>query len=105
MDFETQSKLINSYRGSFPMYSDSGERSGNVQCDCGGGFEGRCRSGQWRGNCLPGDQVLPSHVAPPPRPPAAFGLPTTVLAAVLAAQPQGISLLDQRFMLVGAARG
>ena len=48
---------------------------------------------------------LTQPCCPPPRPPAAFGLPTTVLAAVLAAQPQGISLLDQRFMLVGAARG
>ena len=47
----------------------------------------------------------PAMLGPPPPPPAAFGLPTTVLAAVLAAQPQGISLLDQRFMLVGAARG
>lgn len=24
MDFETQTKLINTYRGTFPMYSDSG---------------------------------------------------------------------------------
>lgn len=28
MDYETQSKLINTYRGTFPMYSDSGGRNG-----------------------------------------------------------------------------
>lgn len=35
-----------------------------------------------------------------PRPTAAFGLPTAVLAAIYAALPAGASLQDQRFLLV-----
>lgn len=41
MDYETQSKLINTYRGTFPMYSDSG---------------GLRRGACWRGKSPPAAQ-------------------------------------------------
>lgn len=62
MDYETQSKLINTYRGTFPMYSDSGGRQGgplspafgpwSVVC-CHGWSTGLGRATQLAGPCRP----------------------------------------------------
>jgi hypothetical protein len=60
MDYETQSKLINTYRGTFPMYSDSG---GGRSRGAGGCTEGSGRGGT--GNaCWTGwnRRELPAHL-------------------------------------------